>query len=101
MSPLAPPTQSITASSRHSAGSLFHYLGRVPRVVNTLSAGGLEAFPASPSGLQPMASGTVVPARARLPAECSELLADSGHFELIRVQHIEGSTRWLRLFEKR
>ena len=74
MSPLAPPTQSITALS----GSLFHHQDRVPRVVNTLSAGGLEAFPASPSGRQPMASGAVVPARARLPAECSELLADSG-----------------------
>ena len=76
MSPSAPPTPPITASFRDPAGSLFHYQGRILRIVNALGAADLEAFLASPSGRQLMASGAVVPTRALSPAECRELLAD-------------------------
>ena len=76
MSTQAPPTQSITASFRDPAGSLFHYRGRVLRIVNSLGAADLEAFLASPSGRRLMASGAVVPTRTLLPDECRELLAD-------------------------
>ena len=75
MSPSAPPTPPITASFRDPAGSLFHYQGRILRIVNALGAADLEAFLASPSGRQLMASGAVVPTRALSPAECRELLA--------------------------
>jgi len=76
LSPSAPPTPPITASFRDPAGSLFHYQGRILRIVNALGAADLEAFLASPSGRQLMASGAVVPTRALSPAECRELLAD-------------------------
>lgn len=76
MSPLALPTQSITASSRVPAGSL-QCQGRVPRTVDALRAVGLEAFVAFPSGRQPISSGTVARAGALLPAECRELVADT------------------------
>ena len=77
MKPREPQTQSIAASFRDPAGSLFHYQGRVLRIVNPLGAADLEAFLASPSGRRLMASGAVVSTRALLPDECRELLADS------------------------
>ena len=82
MSQPAPPTQPITASFRDPAGSLFHYQGRILRIVNGIGAADLEAFLASQAGQKLMAAGTVVPTRALDPAECRELLADSGVREL-------------------
>jgi len=78
----APPTQSITASFRDPAGSLFRHQGRVLRVVNALGAADLEAFLASQSGRKLMAEGAVVPTRALDAAECRELLADPSVREL-------------------
>ncbi len=75
MSSLALPAQSITASSRVPAGSIFQCQGRVTRTIEALSASGLDAFLASPSGRQPMASGAVAPTCALLPAECRERVA--------------------------
>ena len=72
----APATQPITASFRDPAGSLFHYQGRVLRVVNAIGAADLEAFLASQSGQKLMAAGTVVPTRALEAAESRELLSD-------------------------
>jgi 2-polyprenyl-3-methyl-5-hydroxy-6-metoxy-1,4-benzoquinol methylase len=78
----APPTQAITASFRDPAGSLFHYQGRILRVVNAIGAADLEAFLASASGQKLMAAGTVIPTRALEAAECRELLADPSVREL-------------------
>jgi hypothetical protein len=78
LNPPAPSVPPISASFRDPAGSLFHYQGRVLRVVNALGAADLEAFLASPSGRKLMASGAVVPTRALDPGECSKLLADPG-----------------------
>ena len=82
MSEPAPSAQSITASFRDPAGSLFRYQGRVLRVVNAIGAADLEAFLASPSGQKLMAAGTVVPTRALDAAECRALLADPSVREL-------------------
>jgi SAM-dependent methyltransferase len=78
----APQAQSITASFRDPAGSLFRYRGRVLRVVNHVGAADLEAFLAAPSGQKLMAAGTVVPTRALDAAECRQLLADPSVHEL-------------------
>jgi SAM-dependent methyltransferase len=78
----APSAQSITASFRDPAGSLFRYRVRVLRVVNAIGAADLEAFLASQSGRKLMAAGTVVPTRALDAAECRALLADPSVREL-------------------
>jgi SAM-dependent methyltransferase len=75
-------TDSITASFRDPAGSLFRYRGRVLRVVNHIGAPDLEAFLAAPSGRKLMAAGAVVPTRALDAAERRELLADPSVREL-------------------
>lgn len=76
MSGKASVTHPISASFRDPAGSLFHYQGRILRVVNAIGAADLEAFLASASARKLMASGRVVPTRALSEAECVELLAD-------------------------
>jgi SAM-dependent methyltransferase len=76
----------ITASFRDPAGSLFHYQGRVLRVVNAIGAADLEAFLASQSGQKLMAAGTVIPTRALGAAECRELLSDPSIRELYHAR---------------
>jgi 2-polyprenyl-3-methyl-5-hydroxy-6-metoxy-1,4-benzoquinol methylase len=78
----APLAQSIAASFRDPAGSLFPYRGRILRVVNGTGAADLEAFLASQAGRKLMAAGAVVPTRALDAAECRELLADPSVREL-------------------
>ncbi len=82
MSEAAPPAQSVTASFRDPAGSLFRCEGRILRVVNGIGAADLEAFLASQSGQKLMSAGAVVPTRALNAAECRELLADPSVREL-------------------
>jgi SAM-dependent methyltransferase len=78
----APAAYPITASFRDPAGSLFHYQGRVLRVVNAIGAADLEAFLMSQSGQKLMAAGTVIPTRALGAAECRELLSEPAIREL-------------------
>lgn len=69
-----PYTQTISASFRDPAGSLFLYEDRVLRVVNTLGAAELEDFLGSSSGKSLIAAGSVVSTTALEPAELRALL---------------------------
>ncbi|MEO8594843.1 MAG: class I SAM-dependent methyltransferase [Candidatus Solibacter sp.] len=87
MSHPATQGQSISASFRDPAGSLFRYRGRILRVVNAIGAADLEAFLAAPSGQKLMNSGSVASTRRLDDVECRELLADPAVRELYEARH--------------
>ena len=80
-------TPSLTASFQDPAGSLFGYQGRVLRVANRVGfAAGLTR------------------GREELHRDLTAGLFESlcrRHFDIVRIQHEEGATRWLYLLPKR